>query len=113
MGAGAVPGECPTPVQADFIVAVDDVLRAELVTEDFPLALSNPNEERFRLVGPVRVAHPEFVISRARYFDVLIDFAGPLIRTRGRGVPFALAALRPFGRHAWSIDAPTGRLRPG
>lgn len=105
--AGSVPGKGPTPVHADLIVWVDDVLGSKLVTEQFSPALSDANDKRLSLVCPVGIAHPDFVVARARYLDVLIDLACGFISACGGGIPLALAALRPFGRDARTIHAPT------
>src|SRR5882724_2087852 len=106
----AVPGECPAPVHAHFIVSVDDVVCSKLMTQEFPLVLSNPNDKGFSLFGPVSIAHPDFVVARARNLEVLINLARGFISACGCRIPFALAALRPFGRHARTIHAPSGGL---
>jgi len=49
-------------------------------------------------------------LSGAWNFKILIDCRTRFIRTRGGGIPFALATLRPFSGNAWSIDAPTRSL---
>src|ERR1051326_4463102 len=103
----SVPRERPTPVHADFIVRVDDILRAKPVTKNFGPVLRDRQREVLSLVGPISVTNPQHVLSRARHFQVLIDRRMRLIGTRRRGVPLTLAPLRPLGGNAWSIHAPT------
>src|SRR6185437_12854001 len=109
--AGAIPGKCPTPVQADFVVRIDNVAGAKFMAEDLALALGDANDKGFSPAGPVGIARPNPVVAAAGYFKVLIDFSVRLISTRCGGVPFALSTLRPFGRDTRSIDPPTRRFR--
>jgi len=99
------PSRMPAPVHAHFIVSVDDVACSKLMTKEFSLVLSNPDDKGFSLFGPVSIADPDFVVARARYLDVLIDFAAVSSALCGRRIPFAFATLRPFGRHARTIHA--------
>src|ERR1051326_2628123 len=109
----SVPRERPTPVHADFIVRVDDILRAKLVTKNFGPVLRDRYREVLSLVGPISVTNPQHVRARARHFQIPIDRRSGFVSTRRRGVPFTLTALRPFSRNTWSVDPPAGSFCAG
>src|SRR5678815_5428986 len=81
------PGESPVPIHTHFVVRIDDVFCAKLMTKYFAVVLVNPENEALRLVGPVCVPYPKFVTARARHFEVLIDLPRGFVRTRGDGIP--------------------------
>src|SRR6266542_4030191 len=99
-------------------MSINNVVCTKFMTEQFSPALSNANDEGFSLVSPVSIPYPNFVVTRARYFDVLINFARGLVSAGGRGIPFALTALRPLGRNPGAIHSPSrslgaGKIHPG
>src|SRR5258705_848607 len=103
-GRGAVPGKRPTPIHAHFIMRIDDVFHAELVTKYLAPVLIKTHDKVLALVGPVSVANPQHILTRAWHFNVLIDSCFCFVCTRGRRVPLTLTSLRPFGRHSRAID---------
>src|SRR6266850_7538745 len=54
----AIPGKSPTPVHADFVVWIDDVLCAKLVAKNFAAFLRDLNYEVFSPVGPIGITDP-------------------------------------------------------
>src|SRR5438105_3834360 len=107
-------------------MGIDNVRNAELTTKDFlwrprdrhafaalESGLSNSHDKVLALIRPVGVTHPNFVFTCARDFDVLPDRAASGISAGGHGIPFTLAALRPFGRHAGTADGPAGSFGCG
>src|SRR6267378_2133948 len=107
----AIPGKSPTPIQADFVVWIHDVLCAKLVAKNFAAFLCDLNYEVLGIIGPIGIACPDSVIATSRDFEVLIDRRRGFIRARCRRVPLALATLRPFGGNTWSIDCPSRDFR--
>src|SRR6266446_6604621 len=51
----AIPGKSPTPIHADFVVWIDDVLCAKLVAKHFAAFLCDLNYEVLGLSGPIRI----------------------------------------------------------
>src|ERR1043165_4172295 len=92
-----IPGERPAPVETDFIVRIDNIVRAKLMTENFRAILCNRDGKGFSLPGPISVAHQKRVLALARNVEILVQRPAILISTRSRGVPFTLAALCPLG----------------
>src|SRR5262249_6295037 len=80
------------------------------MTHYLPAILGYPDDKVFCFVGKVCVPNPDFVLARARHFEVLRDDSVGLVGTGGNGVPFALATLGPFGRDSWAANTPTWRF---
>lgn len=62
---------------------IDYIPGAKLMPGDLAPLLGNPDDEVFVLVGKIRIPHPNFVFSGARYFDLLRDGAARFVRGRG------------------------------
>src|SRR6185295_11710250 len=95
--ARAVPGERPTPVETDFVMRIDNVIRAKLMPENFGAILCDRDGEVLSLLCPVSVTHPERVLTIARDLEILIQRRAILVGARSGRVPFTLTALRPLG----------------
>src|SRR2546421_5518337 len=96
-GRCSIPRESPAPVHAHFIMRINHITRAKLMTENFFPILHDADCEILCTISPVRVTHPDSVLASARHFHILINRSLRLIRAGGGGTPLALAALRPFG----------------
>src|SRR6185369_4257525 len=90
--ACTVPREGPAPVHADFIVRIDHVFRAKLVSKHFRAVLVDYYSEVFTSPRPVSVTNPQPVFAATWNLQILIQRGARLIRARRGGVPLALAA---------------------
>src|SRR5687767_13466301 len=76
------------------------------MAKDFTVVLRDPQSEDFILAGPIRVTHPDFVVTVTRYFNILTERSPCFVSAGGGRVPFAFASLRPLGGNARTIHAP-------
>src|ERR1700752_2810876 len=89
----AVPRKSPTPVQADFIVGIDNIRRAKLMAENFSAILSNRDREVFSSLRPISVTHPKRVLALSRNLEILIQRRAILVSACSRRVPFTFTTL--------------------
>ena len=72
------------PVHADFVVRIDHVLRAKLMSKHFSAILRDRDGEVFTTLGPVSVTNPQTMFAAAWNLEILIDHGTRLIRACGR-----------------------------
>src|SRR6266540_264949 len=92
---------------------INKIPGAELASKNFAIVLRNAHDEGLVLVGPIGIPNPQFVITSAWYFKVLVNCSMSFIGAGRCGVPLALPALAPFGGHARTIDTPARRFSFG
>src|ERR1044072_8929293 len=92
----AIPRKGPAPVHADFVVRIDHVFRAKLMSKHFGAVLRNRDCEVLSSPRPISVTNPQPVFAATWNLEILIQHGARLISARGRGVPFALTTLRPL-----------------
>src|ERR1044072_8442683 len=91
----AVPGECPTPVETDFVMRIDNIIRTKLMSKNFGAILSDRDGEVLSLLCPVSVTNPKRVLALTRNLEILIQGRATLISARSRRIPFTLSTLGP------------------